>query len=117
MLIFYSNNVFYIFLILKKRKNEILDDKILLLLIVTKLIENVLFIRKIGNFSNFLLITYFWKKISINQKLNISATLIKGLIEINVIFDDNGSAITTKVFTTIAKVLTITTKVSITTIS
>ena len=47
------------FLILRKRKNGVFDDKTLLLLIVTKLIEDVLFIRKIGNFSNFSLITYF----------------------------------------------------------
>ena len=77
------------FLILKKRKSGIFGDKTLLLLIITKLIENALFIKKIRNFSNFSLITYFWKKISINQKLNINVTLLKGFIKIDVISDND----------------------------
>ena len=47
------------FLILKKKKNEVFDNKILLLLIITKLIKDVLSVKKTGNFSNFSLIMYF----------------------------------------------------------
>ena len=65
MLIFYSNNLFYTFLILKKLNNKIVNDKILILLIVKKLFKDVMFIKKNRKIFEFLV-----DKISLNFFFN-----------------------------------------------
>ena len=77
-------------LVLGKRKGGVLGGRTLLLLAVTKLIGGVLPVRKTGNFSNFSLVTSFWKFLPVNQKLGVDATL--GLEEIGAVLDDDGPA-------------------------